>query len=274
MEFTQEHREKLRAYLKDRYIPEGMGTKEKACSIAAINLAISGRLTDNIPDCMSEVLGRAVITLQDAMPDKMRNREEYKSLLEDMAGTGREYEKERLSILLDWMWGTVLPQVQPIADKEFFGGEWKTMCEERTKNAAYVAYGSSHEMATIVTAENTTEIAAKATDTAARAAYAAAKAASWAVEAVCAGTYAAALFSQREEKAAFVEAYYPAKLANNEVTAYTLEVVSQGSVEATDTAVNAAVRAAVNAAQATNDDNFWKAVDPIGLLKRMTYLKG
>ena len=207
MEFTQEHRDKLRAYLKDRAIPSGIGSKEEACSVAAINLAISGKLTDDIPDCMSRVLGQAVIILQDAMPDKMRNSEEYKSLLPDMAGTGREHEKERLSILLDWMWGTVLPQVQPIADKEGFGGEWKTMCEERTgkaaEAAAYAASDFDAAYAAAASADRTTF-------------------ASWAVR----------------------------------------------------VPVNLAAIAAAYAAQATNDDNFWKAVDPIGLLKRMTYLKG
>jgi hypothetical protein len=71
--FTQEHRAKLEQYLATHTLPSGLGTKESACSIAAINLAVSGTLTDDIPDCMSEVLGKATIRLQDAMPSEMRN---------------------------------------------------------------------------------------------------------------------------------------------------------------------------------------------------------
>jgi hypothetical protein len=123
--FTQEHKAKLEQYLATHILPSGLGTKESACSIAAINLAISGRLTDDTPNCMSEVLGRATIRLQDAMPEEMRNSERYKALLPEMAGTGREHEQERLAILMNWMWSVVLPQLQPVADKHGFGDEWK-----------------------------------------------------------------------------------------------------------------------------------------------------
>jgi hypothetical protein len=126
--FTQEHKAKLEQYLATHTLPSGLGTKESACSIAAINLAMSGTLTDDIPDCMSEVLGKATIRLQDAMPEEMRNSERYKALLPEMAGTGREHEQERLAILMNWMWSVVLPQLQPIADKNGFGSEWKNMC--------------------------------------------------------------------------------------------------------------------------------------------------
>jgi hypothetical protein len=68
--FTQKHKAKLEQYLATHILPKGLGTKESACSIAAINLAISGILTDRIPDCMSDVLGKATIRLQDAMPEK------------------------------------------------------------------------------------------------------------------------------------------------------------------------------------------------------------
>jgi hypothetical protein len=110
--------------------------KESACSIAAINLALSGKLTDNIPDCMSDVLGKATIRLQDAMPEEMRNSERYKALLPEMAGTGREHEQERLAILMDWMWSVVLPQLQPIAESKGFGDAWQNMCNLKTYAAA------------------------------------------------------------------------------------------------------------------------------------------
>jgi hypothetical protein len=137
--FTQEHKAKLKEYLATHTLHSGLGTKEIACSIAAINLAVSGTLTDDIPDCMSDVLGTAAIVLQDAMPEEMRNSERYKALLPEMAGTGREHEQERLAILMNWMWSVVLPQLQPIADKHGFGSKWQTMCNLKTAAAARAA---------------------------------------------------------------------------------------------------------------------------------------
>lgn len=138
-DYTTDHRLNLEAYLASRTLPSGLGNKESACTLAAINLAMSGRLTDEIPACMSEVLGKAAISLQDAMPDEMRNSQRYKRLIPDMPGTGRAQEQERLAILMEWMWGVVLPQVQPIADKRGLGVEWRQMCHDRMADAARAA---------------------------------------------------------------------------------------------------------------------------------------
>ena len=171
--FTQEHKAKLEEYLATHTLPSGLGTKESACSIAAINLAMTGTLTDYIPDCMSWVLGRATMDLQDAMPKEMRNSEKYKALLPDMAGTGREYEQERLAIIMDWMWSVVLPKLQPVADKHGFGSEWQTMCNLKTAASARTA------------------AAAAARSDYSDAAYAAVRAADYAAAASYAATYAA-----------------------------------------------------------------------------------
>lgn len=118
------------------HLPAGLGTEESACSIAAINLALSGRLTDEIPACMSAVIGKWIIRVQDAMPDEMRNSDRWKNLLPLAAGTGRGYEQERLQIILEWMWTTVLPTLQPLADRQGFGDAWQRMTEERSVKAA------------------------------------------------------------------------------------------------------------------------------------------
>ena len=128
-------------------LPSGLGTEEAACSIAAINLALTGRLTDDIPDCMSEVIGKWIIRIQDSMPAHMRNSERWKSLLPAAAGTGRDKEKKRLQIILDWMWGTVLPTIQPLADERGFGTEWKRMTTERTESAARAAVRAANAAA-------------------------------------------------------------------------------------------------------------------------------
>ena len=142
-DYTTDHRLKLESYLATHTLPKGLGDRESACTLAAINLSMSGKLTDKIPACMSEVLGKAAIVLQDAMPDEMRNSARYKALIPDMPGTGRAQEQERLAILMDWMWSVVLPRLQPIADGNGFGAEWKSMCREKTAAAADAAVRAS-----------------------------------------------------------------------------------------------------------------------------------
>lgn len=90
-------------------ISVGIGDITSACSMAAINLALTGVLTDAIPACMSEVVGKWLIHIQDAMPDNIRNSECWRSLLPMAAGTGRGAERTRAMLLLDWAQLTVLP---------------------------------------------------------------------------------------------------------------------------------------------------------------------
>src|SRR5713226_7803997 len=130
--WTEEADQRLRDYLATHDISKGLGTKEAACSVAAINLAINGRLTDDIPECMSLVIGRWIIRIQDLMPSDIRNSEEWKDLLPLAAGSGRKKESERLELLKTWIFGTVLPVLQSRADQRGFGEEWATMLTERT----------------------------------------------------------------------------------------------------------------------------------------------
>jgi hypothetical protein len=130
-------------YLDGKHLGSGIGTAEEPCSLAAINLALSGRLTDDIPDCMSPVIGRWIIRIQDAMPDDLRNSKRWRSLLPLAAGTGRDREAARAGALLDWMWGTVLPQLQPIANANGFGAAWASMCRDHTIDSARAAWSTT-----------------------------------------------------------------------------------------------------------------------------------
>jgi hypothetical protein len=135
---TTEQQAKIEALVQQMELTKGVGTKENACSVAAINLALIGELTDKIPDCMSEVIGKWIITIQDRMPDDMRNSDEWKRLLPLAAGTGRTKEPERLSIIMDWMWES-LKLLQPFADANGFGEEWAAMCVQKSHDAANAA---------------------------------------------------------------------------------------------------------------------------------------
>lgn len=136
---TETDRNKIAELLKSHEIIAGLGTSEASCSLGYINLALRGWLIDDIPDCMSPMIGRWIIDVQDAMPHAMRNSPEWREALPFAAGTGRDYEPERLQVILDWMWETVLSALQPLADKEGFGDAWRRMCEERTEVAALSA---------------------------------------------------------------------------------------------------------------------------------------
>jgi hypothetical protein len=133
---TKEQQQAILSWVSTHGIPSGLGTAEAACSIASINLALTGELTDRIPDCMSPVIGRWIIRVQDAMPADMRNGAEWKHLLPLAAGTGQEHEAERRQIVMGWMWVTVLPYLQALADKRGFGEKWRAMCQQKTRAAA------------------------------------------------------------------------------------------------------------------------------------------
>ncbi len=104
---------------------------DSACSIAAINLALTGELTDRIPACMSDALGTWIIIVQDGMPHKMRNSKEWREMLPYAAGTGRKLEAERSAAIIDWLWESVLPAATDYAKKNGFGDDWKQMLAKR-----------------------------------------------------------------------------------------------------------------------------------------------
>ena len=184
---THEEEQQIADWLAEHpTLTQGVGTEEAACSVAAWNLALTGTLTDKIPDCASEVIGRWIIAVQDnCPPEHGRGHPEWLRLLPLAAGTGRAHEAERLAIVLDWMWRTVLPFLQTIADQEGFGKQWKVMCENRTRYAADAASAAGYAAA------NAAYAAGYAAHAAANAAYAAADAAYAAADAAYAARYAA-----------------------------------------------------------------------------------
>jgi hypothetical protein len=191
---TTEQQAAIASKLANMQLPSGLGNEHSACSIAAINLALSGRLTAKIPDCMSGVIGRWIIVIQDAMPGALRNSGRWKSLLPLAAGTGRVNEQERLDIILEWMWGTVLPSLQPLADKQGFGAQWKKMTTERTAESARAAA----EVAYTLAAEVAAEVAAEAAEADA----AEADAAEWATSTAAEVAGAAAVIAAALDRAA------------------------------------------------------------------------
>ena len=138
-QWTPEADARLQDYLENHDLHAGKGTRNTACSIQAINIALSGRVSDKIPPCMSKVTGGWIIAVQDSIPDEMRNSAQWKELLPTAAATKDDMERERTSIVIDWMWEKVLPQLPDIPLDEDFKKAWKRMLEERTENATALA---------------------------------------------------------------------------------------------------------------------------------------
>jgi hypothetical protein len=239
---TTDQQASIAKKLATMQLPSGLGDEHSACSIAAINLALSGRLTDEIPDCMSEVIGRWIIVVQDAMPGELRNSARWKSLLPLAAGTGRGQEQARLDIILDWMWGTVLPSLQTLADQQGFGRQWQKMTTERTAKSAWAAAGAA--------------------GAAARAAVEV-----WAVGAEAGATWVAARAAGLAAAVAAVEA------AAARAAARAARAAEAAGEAAAARAAAAAVEAAeaTGAARATGAEwaTAWSNFDPCGLLERL-----
>lgn len=141
MALTAEQSKDLTDLLSRVELGEGIGTESHPCSIAAVNLALYGRLTDEVPDCMSLVIGKWVIAVQDLMPHALRNCRQYKiDLLPLAAGTGRDREKEeaRFSLLADWMWERVLPRISMDEWPAEAVKAWEKMLKKRFPECAEV----------------------------------------------------------------------------------------------------------------------------------------
>lgn len=112
----------------------GIGTVHNPCSIAAINLALSGRLTDEIPECMSSIIGMWIIEIQDAMPDHIRNSAQWKELLPLAAGTKAtdEVEKKRLDALFEWFF-SLMPEANEVADHHGFREDWDKLVQNKNR---------------------------------------------------------------------------------------------------------------------------------------------
>jgi hypothetical protein len=142
--FTKEDREKVSRFLSKTNLHQGLGSAVSPCSIAAINLALTGVLNDERPPCMSPIIHRFIMEVQDAAGPEMRNSREWKALLPWAAGSldEDEIEHERLLVIRDWMWDVVLPKHRPAEDLK---DSWATMLQGRSQDAAQVFLASMRE---------------------------------------------------------------------------------------------------------------------------------
>lgn len=137
---TQEEQEKLRQFISTRELCAGLGNTEISCSMGTINLCLINTLTACVPSCMSSVIGRWIIFIQDLMPAELRNSPKWKQLLVLAAGTGKEKEEERFAIMSEWFWTTVLPCFQSSMNEIGVGDKWQEAITNRDEQAFIVFY--------------------------------------------------------------------------------------------------------------------------------------
>ncbi len=138
--FTTKMERRLRAILKTSELPKGLGTYQNPSSMAAINLAISEELVPYVPDCMSLVIGKWVLIMNDAVPHCIRNSKRWKKALPLAAKSGQDHEEHRANILVEWLWNDIMPLPQNAADLTGLGREWHTLLEQRSSDAAGAVY--------------------------------------------------------------------------------------------------------------------------------------
>lgn len=137
--FTKEDRNKVASFLSTVNLSQGIGFAEMPCSIAAINIALTGKIGDTRPSCMSPVIHRFIIEVQDSAGDEMRNSKEWKALLPWAAGSldEDEIELERLCLVRDWLWDTVFPNKIMLNTSALAGlrYDWEAMLKGRSQQS-------------------------------------------------------------------------------------------------------------------------------------------
>lgn len=140
-EVTEETRARLRAALLDETFRLGMGvgtlTGER-CTMAAINLILTGKLNDAPHPCVSEVIRRWVMRVQDVIPGRIRNSLAWRTAAVDIAGsaTTRAAELARAQMLVAWMWDRLADPGVLASVPADVRPAWDVMLCERTAAAA------------------------------------------------------------------------------------------------------------------------------------------
>lgn len=110
---------------------------KKQCTFSAMQMALTGTLTDDRPQCVSQLIYDFWIPFQDHLPLNILNSREIRNLIPLIAGTGNDPadEERRQQTLRSWLYEVVLPLFQEEADRAGMGDEWKEMIRLQTHQA-------------------------------------------------------------------------------------------------------------------------------------------
>jgi len=82
---------------------------------------------------MSPALWAFARKAQQFMPEELSATPAWAHAVSGVVGrSSPDDEQKRTSLVVEWMWATVLPLVQPHADRQGFGSSWSLMTERRT----------------------------------------------------------------------------------------------------------------------------------------------
>lgn len=133
---TEEQVGELKKYLKTHKLCMSLHDHDdNVCSMAAINIALTGRIADEIPECMSRVLGRWIIVTQDLYGDDMRNSQLWKELLPIAVTKGRELEAAQLVKLISLTFNEARVVARRPERMEGIEDEWADMIRLKTESA-------------------------------------------------------------------------------------------------------------------------------------------
>lgn len=130
----------IHAFLANRNITAKLGNEKACCSVASINLALKGRLDDEQPDMMSDVIYAWIRPIQDAMPDALRNAPAWRNAIANAAYTRDSLDGDRYQVLKQWIWDDVMPLLRPLTQHATFHGKplsesWDALCGGARRHA-------------------------------------------------------------------------------------------------------------------------------------------
>jgi len=144
-DITTEQRQKLIDHFKSTPISGGLGTKDEPCTFAAIQLALTGELTDkDEAECVSPTIREWVISVQDFMPSAMRTDPEdehskrWRQTAPWIAGTVNEdLEEARQAMVIDWMWDCLGGDMVPEWVPDQFHQQWSAILSDKSIETLY-----------------------------------------------------------------------------------------------------------------------------------------
>jgi len=117
---------------------DGGPASGERCTIAEINLVLTGKLSDDPHPCISEVIRQWVIRVQDRMPDSIRNSSAWRGASVGIAGSASTpgVEQARRQMVMDWMWERLADEAVLEAVPAGCRVAWDRMLSERTYKAS------------------------------------------------------------------------------------------------------------------------------------------
>ena len=185
MELTQDQ-QKVKALLDAHpHLSRGIGDEDEMCTIATVNMALTGELTDDLHPCVSPIIHQWVRVTQDAMPEAIRDSNEWRECVPLIAGSvaSDEIERARLERIMAWMWDALGDEAVLAAVPEDARPAWDYMLSERTAAATVTAVVAIRYAVAVAPAAARADAVAAAVAAAAATSYATAAAADAAADA-------------------------------------------------------------------------------------------